>query len=61
MATPHVAGIAALWAQRQLDMTGSVDGRALMAQLIASGTYTPLAPGSQEDDVGTGIIQAPVK
>jgi subtilisin family serine protease len=61
MATPHAAGIAALWAQRQLDMTGSIDSRALMAQLIASGTYTTLAPGSQEDDVGTGIIQAPVK
>jgi subtilisin family serine protease len=61
MATPHAAGIAALWAQRQLDMTGSIDSRALMAQLVASGTYTPLAPGSQEDDVGTGIIQAPVK
>lgn len=61
MATPHAAGIAALWAQRQLDMTGSIDSRTLMAQLVASGTYAPLAPGSQEDDVGTGIIQAPVK
>lgn len=61
MATPHAAGIAALWAQRQLEMTGRVEGRTLMAQIIASGTYTPLAPGSEEDDVGTGIIQAPVK
>jgi subtilisin family serine protease len=61
MATPHAAGIAALWAQRQLEMTGRVDGRSLMAHLVASGTYTPLAPGSEEDDVGTGIIQAPMR
>lgn len=61
MATPHAAGIAALWAQRQLETAGAVNGRALMAQLIASGTYAGLAPGGEEDDVGTGIIQAPMK
>ncbi|MDF0590825.1 S8 family peptidase [Candidatus Methanocrinis natronophilus] len=60
MATPHAAGIAALWAQRQLDMTGRVDNQSLMAQLVASGIYAPLAPGWEEDDVGTGIIQAPM-
>lgn len=39
MATPHAAGIAALWAQRQLEMTGRIDNLTLMAQLVASGTY----------------------
>ena len=61
MATPHAAGIAALWAQRQLEMTGSIDNQTLMAQLVASGTFDPLAPGSEEDDMGTGIIQAPIR
>lgn len=60
MATPHAAGIAALWAQRQLDMTGKVDNQSLMAQLVGRGIYTSLAPGWEEDDVGTGIIQAPL-
>jgi subtilisin family serine protease len=60
MATPHAAGIAALWAQRQLEMTGRVENQSLMAQLVASGTYASLAPDSEEDDVGTGIVQAPL-
>jgi subtilisin family serine protease len=61
MATPHAAGIAALWAQRQLKLTGRINNLSLMAQLIASGTFDSLAPGSEEDDVGTGIIQAPLR
>jgi subtilisin family serine protease len=61
MATPHAAGIAALWAQRQLELTGKINNVSLMAQLIASGTFDSLAPGSEEDDVGTGIIQAPLR
>jgi len=61
MATPHVAGIAALWAQRQLNFFGKINNERLMAQLIASGTFDSLAPGSEEDDVGTGIIQAPLR
>ncbi|MFL7839508.1 MAG: S8 family peptidase [Candidatus Promineifilaceae bacterium] len=60
MATPHTAGIAALWAQRQLDMTGNINQLTLLAQVIASGTMVPLAPGSEAEDVGTGIVQAPL-
>ncbi len=59
MATPHVAGVAALWAQRQLAATGRVNNQALMAQLISSGTLDSLAPGQEIDNVGTGIVQAP--
>ena len=60
MATPHVAGIAVLWAQRQRDMIGRVENRSLLAQLIASGTTVPLASNVEEEDVGTGIVQAPL-
>lgn len=61
MATPHVAGVAALWAQRQLEETGRVEHHSLMAKLVASGTYVSLAADVEEDDVGTGIVQAPLE
>ena len=60
MATPHAAGVAALWAQRQLQLTGHVESPSLTAQLIASGTFAPLVAGIEEEDVGTGIVQAPL-
>ena len=59
MATPHVAGVAALWAQRQLAATGRVNHQTFMSRLIASGTLAPLARGYEIDNVGTGIVQAP--
>lgn len=59
MATPHTAGIAALWAQRQLDLNGGINGETLIARLIASGTRNGLHPDSTESDVGAGIVQAP--
>lgn len=59
MATPHAAGIAALWAQRLLDATGSVDNQILRARLIASGDRSFLSPNQEPDDIGAGIVQAP--
>ncbi|NJL47937.1 MAG: S8 family serine peptidase [Leptolyngbyaceae cyanobacterium SM2_5_2] len=58
MATPHVAGVAALWAQQQIQQTGRLDSRLLMARLIASGTTDTLAAADPED-VGAGLVQAP--
>jgi subtilisin family serine protease len=60
MATPHVAGVAALWAQKLLEATGRVESPVLMAQVVARGEIGPLAPGFEEQDVGTGIAQAPL-
>jgi subtilisin family serine protease len=51
MATPHVAGCAALWAQSN----AALRGVALRAKLFATARRLPL-PAS---DVGAGLVQAP--
>ncbi len=51
MATPHVAGCAALWAESNSGLRGA----ALRAKLIA--TAKPL--GAPASDVGAGLVQAP--
>jgi len=51
MATPHVAGCAALWAQTSAGLRGA----ALRAKLIATAKHLPLPPS----DVGAGLVQAP--
>ena len=60
MATPHVAGVAALWAQKQLQERGSVDNQLLTSRLISSGSMQPLSTESKPEDVGSGIVQAPI-
>lgn len=59
MATPHVAGVAALWASKQLAELGRLDHTALSAALVASGSHDRMAAGFDPSDVGTGIVQAP--
>jgi subtilisin family serine protease len=51
MATPHVAGIAALWAEAN----GRFRGKALWQQLLQSARSMPLS----SRDVGKGLVQAP--
>lgn len=58
MATPHVAGVAALWAERLLAQ-GPLSPVLLQAKLIASGTFKPLKTGTDPVDVGAGLVQAP--
>lgn len=59
MATPHVAGIAALWAQRQLQTLGRIDSYSLAAQVVANSTHKGLVRGFRPPDVGSGLVQAP--
>ena len=61
MATPHVAGVAALWAQKILEARGGLDAEVLTAQLIANADIDALAPDSDPGDVGTGIVRAPLR
>ncbi|AQG78272.1 S8 family peptidase [Spirosoma montaniterrae] len=58
MATPHVAGIAALWAE-QLRANGVLSPGTLTARLIASGVTGNLVSGFDPFDVGTGMVRAP--
>ena len=58
MATPHVAGIAALWAE-QLKANGMLTPAVLSARLISSGTTSGLVTGFDPFDVGTGMVRAP--
>jgi hypothetical protein len=51
MATPHVSGCAALWAQSNTALRGA----ALRARLQATAQPLPFPPS----DVGTGLVQAP--
>jgi subtilisin family serine protease len=58
MATPHVAGVAALWAE-QLKNNGMLTPNTLKARLIASGITSGLIAGFDPFDVGTGMVRAP--
>jgi len=58
MATPTVAGVAALWAQK-LSAMGPLNTKLLTARLLASGTSAGLAAGFDPGDVGSGLVQAP--
>jgi subtilisin family serine protease len=51
MATPHVSGCAALWAQSNAALRGA----ALRSRLIATARRLSLPP----TDVGAGLVQAP--
>lgn len=59
MATPHVAGVAALWAQK-LASDGLLNVKQLTASLLASGKLTGLQKGFDPVAVGSGMVQAPL-
>jgi len=58
MATPHVAGVAVLWAQKILTQ-GPLRSTEWMARLVASGTRDGLKAGIDPNDIGSGLVQAP--
>jgi subtilisin family serine protease len=59
MAAPHVAGIAALWAEKLQQSRGRLDTRELAARVRGQADLSMLAPGLGADDVGCGLVQAP--
>lgn len=60
MATPHVAGVAALWAQKIMHTTGGrLPVKTFNAAVLNSGVTQGVAVGFDPEDVGTGMVQAP--
>lgn len=56
MATPHVAGCAALWAQQQMQLIGVLNNESLAAKTLASANFIA---GATFSDIGNGMVQAP--
>jgi len=59
MATPHVAGVAVLWADKLLRTLGHLETTTLAAHVIGSGTHASLMAGFNAFDVGAGVVQSP--
>lgn len=59
MAAPHVAGIATLFAEKQL-RDGAFRPQLAAAQVLAAATVLGLAPGSTQASIGAGVAQAPL-
>jgi subtilisin family serine protease len=58
MATPHVAGVAALWAQKQR-VLGPLTASLLSAKVVGSGNTSGLQQPFDGIDVGNGMVTAP--
>ena len=58
MATPHVAGVAALWAQK-LTIDGQLNAGLLADLLTGRATTAGMAAGFDPGDIGAGMAQAP--
>jgi subtilisin family serine protease len=61
MATPHVAGVAALWWEQVLatGVPATTARAAVVAKLLASATTNGFAAGVDPADRGVGLVQAP--
>jgi subtilisin family serine protease len=60
MATPHVAGVAALYAQQMTQSVGQFDAQAVSMRVNGLATHQALAPDHREfEDVGNGVVRAP--
>jgi len=60
MATPHVAGVAALWAQKAL-AAGTPWAQGVRDPLSGRADLEPLARGYRPIAVGAGLVRAPVR
>ncbi|WP_437666325.1 S8 family peptidase [Sorangium sp. So ce1182] len=60
MATPHVAGVAALWWQAMASTPSHLKARAVGAKLLASTRGGVFAPTVDAADRGAGLVTAPL-
>ena len=59
MATPHVAGVAALWWQHAMTVPAPVNSEAITARLLATARTNVFASGVDVADRGLGLVTAP--
>jgi subtilisin family serine protease len=59
MATPHVAGVAALWAQKLRRPPNQLTAIRLLDELVGSATQTGFSGSFDPSDIGGGIVRAP--
>lgn len=59
MATPHVAGVAALWYQQILSTNPNAHIRQLEGRLIGTASLDDIADGETLANVGVGLVRAP--
>ena len=59
MATPHVAGVAALWWEEIIASPLPATARTVTSKLLATAVNTGLAPGVDVADRGVGLAKAP--
>lgn len=59
MAVPHVAGVAALWADRQLRTTGRLDALRLRDEVVGNASIASIRPVADPSAVGAGVVRAP--
>ncbi|MGP4103578.1 S8 family peptidase [Nonomuraea sp. KM90] len=59
MATPHVAGVTALWWEDVMKSPLPATSSTVMARLLASAAVSPLASGVDVADRGVGLVRAP--
>lgn len=60
MATPHVAGVAALIAEPVLRAGGNLNSQLIVAKLLGGASIEKLAEGYDPLDVGAGVVHAPM-
>lgn len=59
MATPHVAGVAALWWEEVIASPLPAVATTVTSRLLANADTTALAPGVDVADRGAGVVRAP--
>jgi subtilisin family serine protease len=59
MATPHVAGVAALWLEQIRTLNPTADIRQLEGRLIGSASLDDIQDAADRANAGSGLVQAP--